>query len=925
MPLTGFPWNSPTQDKLYGVWGYVSDSIHKFYAVGENGLVINFDGSEWTTTGNLTSFRLHGIWGSSGNDIFTVGEHGTIFNYGYHNGSYSWEDMQPGFTTNLNEVWGTSATDVYAVGDGGFITHYDGYNWSTDITSGTTANLNGVWGNAPDNYVAVGRGGTIVHYNGGPTWAGMTSGTTADLGDVWGSASNDIYAVGEKGTIRHYNGSGPNWSAINSPTSATLRSIWGSAADNIYAVGEYGTILYYDGTGWTKQDSGTQDSLISTFGTLNPRVMVVGYDGNIFNSMGPSVQGRICNACTGVGINHVFVELDKGLEAYQTADTNSLGIYPPLSTTGSQHSLLFTVSGYLPQVLTVELPSNYSVIDHATYLVPTPGYEGCLSGTITRTVSIGNPPKENARGVQNIKVILYQNNNPIKTSTTDEGGNYHFTDVSAGGNYKIMPIITASECSTSPAEYTGITVPTTSRYSFTLQCPATPPSASPYWIYMNSGTTHLLHGIWGSSVNNIFAVGAGGTIIRYNGSNWSPQTSTVTTNLNGVWGSSATTVYAVGIGGKILKTINGGSSWSSMTNNDTRGLNAVWGSPTGSIFAVGDDGTIRYYDGDGDNNGSPDDIWEFQDSHTTVKLLGVFGTSATDVYAVGNSHMDEYWKRTVIHYDGSTWSLVETGNGITLMSAWGKSATDVKAVGCFGSIMSFNGTDWKQSGGPTEKTFNAMWGEPGGEIFAVGSGGVIAHYDGEDWCVRKTDSGNELYGIWGATSTNIFAVGDKGTVIAYSGDVDGDLVPDITDNCPEIANNQINSDGDSHGDVCDNCPAAINEDQADSDYDTLGNACDNCWLISNANQADSDDDCLNPPYTADPRCGDACAGGPCQADVNYDCKVNLSDLVIMKSEFNTTNCNLQNPCFADCNGDNKVNLSDLVMMKSEFNRTNCGR
>jgi hypothetical protein len=29
------------------------------------------------------------------------------------------------------------------------------------------------------------------------------------------------------------------------------------------------------------------------------------------------------------------------------------------------------------------------------------------------------------------------------------------------------------------------------------------------------------------------------------------------------------------------------------------------------------------------------------------------------------------------------------------------------------------------------------------------------------------------------------------------------------------------------------------------------------------------------------------------------------------------------PCTADLNGDNKVNLSDLVLMKTEFNRTGC--
>ena len=87
-------------------------------------------------------------------------------------------------------------------------------------------------------------------------------------------------------------------------------------------------------------------------------------------------------------------------------------------------------------------------------------------------------------------------------------------------------------------------------------------------------------------------MGDGGTIIHYNGSDWSTQTSTTTNNLKGVWGSSATTVYAVGAGGKVLKTVNGGTTWSSMTSNTSNGLNAIWGSSATDIFAVGDSGTI---------------------------------------------------------------------------------------------------------------------------------------------------------------------------------------------------------------------------------------------------------------------------------------------------------------------------------------------
>ena len=61
---------------------------------------------------------------------------------------------------------------------------------------------------------------------------------------------------------------------------------------------------------------------------------------------------------------------------------------------------------------------------------------------------------------------------------------------------------------------------------------------------------------------------------------------------------------------------------------------------------------------------------------------------------------------------------------------------------------------------------------------------------------------------------------------------------------------------------------------------------------------------------------------PCYADCNCDTKVNLADLVIMKQEFNRSDC-ATIPCQADCNYDDKVNLADLVMMKGEFNRTDC--
>ena len=73
------------------------------------------------------------------------------------------------------------------------------------------------------------------------------------------------------------------------------------------------------------------------------------------------------------------------------------------------------------------------------------------------------------------------------------------------------------------------------------------------WIKMESGTSKDLKDVWGNSENDIYAVGLSGTILRYDGTSWSPM-SAGTSSYYGVWGSSANNVYAVGSGGVLFIT-----------------------------------------------------------------------------------------------------------------------------------------------------------------------------------------------------------------------------------------------------------------------------------------------------------------------------------------------------------------------------------
>ena len=92
------------------------------------------------------------------------------------------------------------------------------------------------------------------------------------------------------------------------------------------------------------------------------------------------------------------------------------------------------------------------------------------------------------------------------------------------------------------------------------------------WSVVDIGTTDPLYGIWGSAFDDVFAVGANGTVLHYNGSEWTLMNSTVTNDLQNVWGSSSTDVFAVGNEGTVIHY--DGLNWTSMTSNTTARLNA---------------------------------------------------------------------------------------------------------------------------------------------------------------------------------------------------------------------------------------------------------------------------------------------------------------------------------------------------------------
>ncbi|RPI23435.1 MAG: hypothetical protein EHM61_19760 [Acidobacteria bacterium] len=291
------------------------------------------------------------------------------------------------------------------------------------------------------------------------------------------------------------------------------------------------------------------------------------------------------------------------------------------------------------------------------------------------------------------------------------------------------------------------------------------------WNRMDSGVTHDLNDVWGSSASDVFAVGMTwrgdryeGTVMHYDGAAWSSMPGFAGgSSLYGVWGSSGSDVFAVGDLGTILHY--DGQNWSRMDSGTTHNLRDVWGTAGNDVFAVG--GTyhwtghpgyyhsaILHYDGvtwkqvferGATGGGSPVAVW---------------GSSGRDVFVVG-------MEGTILHYDGTDWGQITT-QARWLFGVWGSSSSDVFAVG--DRILHNDGVVWSEMPRLDENTYlHAVWASDGGEVFAVGDAGTILHFDGVAWRPMNSGSTHRLSSVWGSAGGDVFAVGDYGTILHYGG------------------------------------------------------------------------------------------------------------------------------------------------------------
>ncbi|MBX9856393.1 MAG: Ig-like domain-containing protein [Gemmatimonadaceae bacterium] len=486
-----------------------ASSTSNVVAVGTGGRIVRFNGSSWSTQTSGTSNTLNAVWMESGTVGFAVGASGTALRW---NGS-NWTASSTGITEALNAVWSTGG-QAWAVGDGGEVVRWNGSAWARQNTP-TNQTLFGVSGSSSSNVVAVGSSGTLLRFN-GSTWQNVNSGNSADFYGVAGSAANGgrQFIASDVGLLQL---DGNSVSPVSTPYAPRLYGVSVDGSGNAWTSGQRGSVMRFTGSSW--ETINQAPDLIDVWTTAANNAWAVGEFGAVYRWNGSSWTRQ--STPTTAALNTVWAASSS--DAFAGGDNGTM-----LRWNGSSWS-------------SMAFPGSGNVY--------------ALWGTAANNVY----------------------------ATTSAGQVLRFN----GSSWSV--VTTAAQALWAVHGSSANDVFATGENGTALRFNGTS------WSPVSAPTTGTLAGVFatgsGALAVGASAAGSSGLAFGFSGS-WSAQSPGTAAVLTSVWGPSSTDVYATGASGTILRW--NGSSWSAMSSGSSDLLWSVSGAPSGSGggFAVGYNGTV---------------------------------------------------------------------------------------------------------------------------------------------------------------------------------------------------------------------------------------------------------------------------------------------------------------------------------------------
>ena len=163
-------WTRADTPVTVPLWGVFAVSGSEAWAVGGDpfdamgtGVIVHFADEAWTEVAVPMLDRpmpaLFKVWGTAADDLHAVGDNGVVLHW---DGS-AWTQTPTSITDDLISLWGTGPAEIVAVGgrSTGVVARWDGASWTGQRLPSTPA-LNGIWMGPDGAAIVAGERGLVA-------------------------------------------------------------------------------------------------------------------------------------------------------------------------------------------------------------------------------------------------------------------------------------------------------------------------------------------------------------------------------------------------------------------------------------------------------------------------------------------------------------------------------------------------------------------------------------------------------------------------------------------------------------------------------------------------------------------------------------------------------------------------------------------
>nr|WP_298413750.1 hypothetical protein [uncultured Halomonas sp.] len=262
---------------LFAITG---DETGRAWAVGDDGMILAFDGETWQREASHTTINLRGITRTPNGQLYAVGGEGTVLT---SNGDGQWRQMECPFGSGFMTVLALGDDELLMAGGRYFI---DQNGFRGELVRWRAGSFENVQVDKPmprlrslktykEGVLIVGDQGHL-YYLKGSRLDQLQSNNRHDLMDIVPLSTEEALAVGDFGTIMTAAADftqalapvvDPNaeqavdWQAMDSGTNHQLWGLWASPNGMIHACGEGGTVLRHVSEGHDDDSKNSWETL----------------------------------------------------------------------------------------------------------------------------------------------------------------------------------------------------------------------------------------------------------------------------------------------------------------------------------------------------------------------------------------------------------------------------------------------------------------------------------------------------------------------------------------------------------------------------------------------------------------------------------------------------------------------------------------